>query len=135
MNRRSFLFYTIATAVTGSLSTELAFASPHDANDAVTIDLSKDLTSVGDSKKIKKAIVVRTAEGNEPGSFVALSGKCTHRGCKVSYNSAQNRFECPCHGSMYSIEGEVIHGPAKEALTKYTVSISNNTLTFDTDKG
>lgn len=131
MNRRSFLYYTVATAVTGSLSTQLAFASPHDTN-AITIDLGKDLTSVGDSKKIKKSIVVRTAEGNEPGSFVALSGKCTHRGCKVSYNPEQNRFECPCHGSMYNIGGEVIHGPAKEALTKYTVSVSNNTLTINT---
>lgn len=134
MNRRSFLFYSIATAVTGGLSTQLALASPL-KSDAITIDLSKDLTSVGDSKKIQKTIVVRTAEGNEPGSFVALSGKCTHRGCKVSYKAEQKRFECPCHGSMYSIEGEVIHGPAKKALTKYTVSINSNTLTVNKGEG
>lgn len=131
MNRRSFLYYTIATAVTGGLSTQLVLASPH-KSDAVTIDLSKDLTAVGDSKRVKKTIVVRTAEGNQPGSFVALSSKCTHKGCKVSFKSENNQFQCPCHGSIYDIKGEVIHGPAKKALTNYTVSINNNTLTVNT---
>jgi len=131
MNRRSFLFYTLATAVGSTLSTELVFASPN-KSEAITVDINKDLTSVGSSKKIKKVIVVRTAEGNEQSSFIALSNKCTHRGCKVSFNPEQNEFDCPCHGSKYNMNGEVIHGPAKKSLAKYTFDIKDNILTVDT---
>lgn len=133
MNRRSFLFYTAVTAIGSSLNTELVFALAKKSV-VLTVDLSKDLTSVGSSKTIKKIIVVRTAEGNEPNSFVALSNKCTHRGCQVSFNTGKNEFDCPCHGSKYNMKGDVIHGPAKKALTKYTVSINNNMLSIDTDQ-
>jgi len=132
MNRRSFLFYTMAITVSSGFGSQLALATSND-QDTLTIDLDKDLTSVGSSKKIKKVIVVRTAEGNETNSFIALSNKCTHRGCKVSFKPEQNRFECPCHGSMYDLNGEVIKGPAKKALTKYTVSLNNNTLIINTN--
>jgi cytochrome b6-f complex iron-sulfur subunit len=42
----------------------------------------------------------------------ALSAVCTHLGCVVPWNKAQNKFMCSCHGSQYSKTGAVIRGPA-----------------------
>lgn len=37
---------------------------------------------------------------------------CTHLGCVVPWNKAENKFKCPCHGSQYDANGMKIRGPA-----------------------
>ncbi|MEK7728018.1 MAG: Rieske (2Fe-2S) protein [candidate division KSB1 bacterium] len=61
-------------------------------------------------------IIVRNLGG---AGFVALSPICTHAGCEVRVMPSS--FECPCHGSMYSIEGEVEDGPATRALQRFAI--------------
>ena len=46
----------------------------------------------------------------------ALNAVCTHLGCVVPWNSAENKFMCPCHGSQYNKEGKVVRGPAPLSL-------------------
>lgn len=48
--------------------------------------------------------------------FVVFSPICPHLGCKYSWNDAQNKFICPCHGSEYTNLGEHVAGPALRGL-------------------
>ena len=56
----------------------------------------------------------------------AIYKVCTHLGCIYKWNDASNRFECPCHGSKYRLDGRRIQSPAPRSLDRFEV-----TLTFD----
>ncbi|MBE9015343.1 cytochrome b6-f complex iron-sulfur subunit [Chroococcidiopsis sp. CCALA 051] len=45
-----------------------------------------------------------------------LNAVCTHLGCVVPWNAAENKFKCPCHGSQYDNTGKVVRGPAPLSL-------------------
>jgi glycine/D-amino acid oxidase-like deaminating enzyme/nitrite reductase/ring-hydroxylating ferredoxin subunit len=53
---------------------------------------------------------------DEDGNPHAVSATCTHKGCTVTWNNADRTWDCPCHGSIFSVDGSVIHGPAVESL-------------------
>ena len=55
---------------------------------------------------------------DEDGSVTRLSPICTHMGCKVAWNDAERSWDCPCHGSRFTPEGDVMGGPAERALDK-----------------
>jgi Rieske Fe-S protein len=46
--------------------------------------------------------------------------RCTHLGCIVSWNPAETSWDCPCYGSRFSVDGEVIQGPAVRNLERRT---------------
>jgi Rieske Fe-S protein len=52
------------------------------------------------------------------GHLHCVSAVCTHLGCDVAWNSAEQTWDCPCHGSRFSPEGKVINGPAVTALAE-----------------
>lgn len=53
---------------------------------------------------------------DEQGSVHAVSAVCTHMGCLVGWNETDRTWDCPCHGSRFELDGEVIHGPATQPL-------------------
>ncbi|TVP45124.1 MAG: FAD-dependent oxidoreductase [Gemmatimonadales bacterium] len=53
---------------------------------------------------------------DEEGRLHLLSPTCTHLGCRVVWNSAETSWDCPCHGSRFSVSGEVLNGPAVTPL-------------------
>lgn len=65
----------------------------------------------------QKAYVIGTA-----GGVYALSAVCTHLGCITRFRSEQRMIACPCHGSQFDLEGNVVHGPAPRSLPWLEVS-------------
>ena len=54
----------------------------------------------------------------DDGSLVAVSPFCTHLGCQVNWNRAERSWDCPCHGSRFSPDGDVLQGPAVHRLER-----------------
>jgi Rieske Fe-S protein len=50
------------------------------------------------------------------GKLHSVSAVCTHEGCLVRFNRAQTTWDCPCHGSRFDIDGQVLTGPAVDDL-------------------
>jgi Rieske Fe-S protein len=61
----------------------------------------------------------RYAVYREPrGSLKVLSPVCTHLKCIVQFNDAERTWDCPCHGSRFDVDGNVLNGPAVRRLAK-----------------
>lgn len=82
---------------------------------------NEELKSIqpGEAKVIKKdndkVAVYRSPEGE----LKAFSAVCTHMGCVVNWNNAEKSWDCPCHGTRFDVEGEVLEGPAFDPLKKF----------------
>jgi Rieske Fe-S protein len=46
------------------------------------------------------------------------SALCTHLGCHIGWNSTEQCWDCPCHGSHFAPDGTVTNGPAVHSLKK-----------------
>jgi len=53
---------------------------------------------------------------------------CTHLGCYFTWNQAAERFECPCHASVFSVDGKVLGGPAPRPLDTLPYKVENGKL-------
>ena len=69
--------------------------------------------------------------------FVVLYGVCTHLGCLPKWVDTNHRFECPCHGSKYQLDGHWIEGPAPRSLDRFktTVTFEDGTTASTNDVG
>lgn len=56
---------------------------------------------------------------DEQGNCHLVNTTCTHMGCETEWNNAERSWDCPCHGSRYSYDGEVLEGPALKPLAPF----------------
>ncbi|XP_034679439.1 cytochrome b6-f complex iron-sulfur subunit, chloroplastic-like [Vitis riparia] len=59
-----------------------------------------------------------------------INAVCTHLGCVVPWNTAENKFICPCHGSQYNNQGRVVRGPAPLSLALAHADIDDGKVVF-----
>ena len=63
--------------------------------------------------------------------FIALSSTCPHLGCRVHWESQNNRYFCPCHNGAFDAEGNPIAGPPKadnQHLPQYPLMVEGGLL-------
>lgn len=151
-SRRTFLRTACAPAVLASLGISLTSCSdanpvgpgeenpPPDEESGITVsdneiklDLTKPdteaLTETGGFLLVSEADAMAVNVGDS--TIRAFTSTCTHQQCTI--NSFQDdTFQCPCHGSAFDTSGEVVQGPAEQALTEYEVSHSGDIVTIST---
>jgi glycine/D-amino acid oxidase-like deaminating enzyme/nitrite reductase/ring-hydroxylating ferredoxin subunit len=55
---------------------------------------------------------------DEQGELHLMDITCTHLGCELNWNNAEKSWDCPCHGSRFTYQGDIIEGPAINCLNK-----------------
>lgn len=90
----------------------------HFSKDHIKSLFSRRLRSIrpGEGKIItikgKKVAVYHTLDGK----YKMISAICTHMKCVVAWNEAEKSWDCPCHGSGFTVDGKIIEGPALDPL-------------------
>ncbi len=87
------------------------------------------------SMKVKVGLPSEFAEGTktyipeskvflykDSGGVHAISATCTHLGCVVA--EEEEGFACPCHGSIFDRQGDIVAGPAPRGLPWFEVSLA-----------
>ncbi len=127
IKRSSFLWIgwgAVAAFLTGSAAATARFMIPN-----VLYEPSRKFNA-GPAKEFPSGVstlwfkqqrvwVVRTSRG-----IYVLWARCTHLGCTPNWFLDQKRFRCPCHGSNFSPDGDVIAGPAPKPLWRCKVELA-----------
>jgi glycine/D-amino acid oxidase-like deaminating enzyme/nitrite reductase/ring-hydroxylating ferredoxin subunit len=74
----------------------------------------------GEGRVIEQAGQRLAVYRDEDGDVHAVSAICTHMGCVVHWNKAERTWDCPCHGSRFHTDGEVMCGPAIRPLERHS---------------
>jgi menaquinol-cytochrome c reductase iron-sulfur subunit len=65
---------------------------------------------------------------NPDQSVTAFGPQCTHLGCAYHWDEGRDEFVCPCHNSLFSLDGKVLSGPAPRGLDRYETRIQGGKL-------
>ena len=77
-------------------------------------------------KVVEKAStwVVRTADNK----VVAFTPSCTHLGCAYHWEDSVKTFVCPCHSSLFAMDGKVLGGPAPRPLDRFVSKVEKGKI-------
>ena len=70
-------------------------------------------------KERQKVWLVHSSKG-----LYALVATCTHLGCTPNWFPEEEKFKCPCHGSVFNLEGDGVSGPAPEPLFRTSIVLT-----------
>lgn len=112
-DRKSFLSTTsvreFASGQAGVLKNLAEYAGPSEIE-------SVDELKRGQGAVLREGLKRIAAYRTEDGRLICRSAACTHAGCIVHWNSFEQCWDCPCHGSQFAPDGQVLNGPAVKPL-------------------
>jgi Rieske Fe-S protein len=97
----------------------------------LAIDPNSPLAQVGGAALVETTVNAFLVSRTAASAFVTLSAICTHQTCTITRFSSPN-YVCPCHDSMFDVNGRVLSGPATSPLRQYTTQFDNGVLTIST---
>jgi Rieske Fe-S protein len=127
-SRRSFLKTLAVTGAAVVAAPLVLGGSPAIADGGEKVGAVGDFTA-GTPKKVTLAsgasiYILKKADG----TFLALSSRCTHRGCEILWVPANTYYECPCHHGRFSTTGAVLNGPPQDPLPSYPCKVSGGSV-------
>lgn len=130
VSRRHFLKYLgVLAGILSACPARWAFAKSLQ----LSLEKVEKLQSIGGSVilkvKGKEILFIRDAEA----TVRAFDPVCPHKGCIVAFDKTANRIECPCHRSVYDLEGRVLAGPAPRGLKRYDAELKDQKIVFSLD--
>ena len=133
MNRRDFINFVGIGWVASSLPVTIAACSSQTfsqtSQDWQTVGALGALDKTGQllakNSPVGPVLVVGTSKTNH---LIAVNPTCTHRGCTVEWKGDAKKFQCPCHGAEYGVDGKVQKGPANKPLKTYAAKIEGNSV-------
>lgn len=130
MNRRTFTKKTVlaccgalagSTILESCTTTKSLFLDANENSVIVPIEKLSGQTSAIINSTLFTTPVYIFKEGN---TWHALLMSCTHVQCEVKL--AKDTFICPCHGSQFALDGDVLTGPAQQPLEKVSIEEKDN---------
>ena len=127
----------VGTALIGSTMQSCAgmiYVTPKIESDKLIILKSSFIIEGNKKDKKRKFVMVDRGEGRFPicvyriedEKYASSLMECTHQGCEL--NVGGGIYSCPCHGSEFSIKGEVLQGPAEINLKTYKTETINENI-------
>jgi len=130
-------FATLFSACGGSSPTSpsgmasmLGVLSGRFAGSAVQVNVAGSaVADVGGAVLVQSIAGVFLLSRTSASAFTAIDAVCTHEGCTIT-GADGTTYVCPCHGSRYNRNGQVLAGPAKASLRQFATTFTDGVVTI-----
>lgn len=79
-------------------------------------------------RKVQQTGTLYAYSDDNGATYTVLDATCTHLGCVVQWQEADQHYACPCHSGYFSREGQVMGGPPPKPLRHLPAKIENGSL-------
>ena len=118
------------TGPSGGSAADLTVVPSQFANARVRVTTTgTPLANVGGAARVDSNAGLFLISRTSDTTFTVIDGTCTHEGCTIT-GATSTQFVCPCHGSRYSLTGQVQEGPAKANLRQYANTFADGVLSI-----
>jgi Rieske Fe-S protein len=118
------------TGPSGGSAADLSVIQGRFANARVQVTTAgTPLANIGGAARVESNAGMFLVSRTGDAAFTVIDGVCTHEGCTITGATA-SQFVCPCHGSRYSLTGQVQEGPARANLRQYASTFADGVVSI-----
>lgn len=104
----------IIRASTKLLLTDLWESSKGLTEGFLHLPLMAESLTKGQGKIVRIGLKKYACYKDQTGTLHKISPKCPHLGCELKWNPEEQSWDCPCHGSRFDYDGNLIDNPAQK---------------------